>query len=57
LQTSNYIDENPVKAGLVKEAKEWELGGVFHRLYKIFSYITEPDKWMLEDIPIPILVS
>ncbi|MDR0562613.1 MAG: transposase [Spirochaetaceae bacterium] len=36
---SEYIDENPVKAKLVKTAKEWRFGGLFHRLRRIFGII------------------
>jgi REP element-mobilizing transposase RayT len=31
---STYIDENPVKANLVKEAKDWKFGGLFYKLCK-----------------------
>jgi putative transposase len=39
--TSGYIDENPVKAKLVKEAKEWKFGGLFHRLRGIIGLVDE----------------
>jgi hypothetical protein len=31
-RTSAYIDNNPVEANLVKNAKDWRLGGLFHKL-------------------------
>ncbi|MDR2418739.1 MAG: transposase [Treponema sp.] len=29
----NYIDENPVEAGMVAKAEDWEFGGLYHRLH------------------------
>jgi putative transposase len=36
---SKYIDENPVKAKVVQEAKAWRFGGLFHRLWRIGGII------------------
>jgi REP element-mobilizing transposase RayT len=38
---SKYIDENPVKANMVKEPGEWQWGGFFHRLKGNKGIITE----------------
>jgi putative transposase len=35
----NYINENPVKAGLVERAEEWIFGGLYHRLKGLFDLI------------------
>ncbi|MDR3302101.1 MAG: transposase [Spirochaetaceae bacterium] len=40
-RTSKYIDENPVKAKLVKEAKDWKFGGLFHKVRGIIGLIEE----------------
>ncbi|MDR3302305.1 MAG: transposase [Spirochaetaceae bacterium] len=39
VRTSKYIDENPVKAKLVKEAKDWKFGGLFHKIRGIIGLI------------------
>jgi putative transposase len=36
---SDYIDENPVEAGLVADAARWIFGGLFHRLKGIRGLI------------------
>jgi REP element-mobilizing transposase RayT len=38
---SEYIDNNPVKANLVKEAKDWKFGGLFHRIRGIIGLVDE----------------
>ncbi|MDR2537100.1 MAG: transposase [Treponema sp.] len=40
-QVSEYIDNNPVEARLVKDAKNWEFGGLFHKLRRIVGLIDE----------------
>jgi putative transposase len=40
-QVSTYIDENPVKAKLVKEAKDWKFGGLFHQIKGIIGLIDD----------------
>jgi putative transposase len=40
-RTSAYIDENPVKANLVKAAEDWRFGGLFYRLRGLFGLIDE----------------
>jgi putative transposase len=43
-RTSGYIDENPVKANLAKEAQGWRFGGLFHKLRRIIGLVDEvPD--------------
>jgi putative transposase len=57
LRVFEYIDQNPVKAGLVKEARHWEFGGFFHRLHRLFKIITDPDEWTFEGVPIHVPVT
>ncbi|MDR3333350.1 MAG: transposase [Treponema sp.] len=40
-RVSEYIDKNPVKAKLVKESKDWNFGGLFHRIRGIIGLIDE----------------
>jgi putative transposase len=40
-RVSEYIDENPVKANLVKKPEHWRFGGLFHRLRRIFGVIDQ----------------
>jgi putative transposase len=40
-RTSAYIDNNPVAANLVKKAKDWKFGGLFHRLRGITKLVDE----------------
>jgi hypothetical protein len=37
--TSEYIDENPVKAKLVKKAGDWKFGGLFHKIRGIAGLV------------------
>jgi putative transposase len=39
---SAYIDDNPVEAGLVAAAQDWEYGGLFHKLRGIVRLIDIP---------------
>ncbi|MDR3341267.1 MAG: transposase [Treponema sp.] len=39
---STYIDENPLKAGLVEKAVDWVFGGLSHRLRGI--------RWLLDEL-------
>ncbi|MDR0784258.1 MAG: transposase [Treponema sp.] len=51
LQISNYIDENPVKAGLVHRSTDWVFGGLYYWLHKCFDIIddlTEPESLFAE---------
>jgi hypothetical protein len=38
---SEYIDENPVKANLVKKPEQWRFGGLFHRLRRLFGLVDQ----------------
>jgi putative transposase len=38
-----YIDDNPVNAQLVSEARDWEFGGLWHHQRGIPEIIDEPD--------------
>jgi putative transposase len=41
-KVSEYIDNNPVEAGLAAAAKDWEFGGLFHKLRRIVRLIDVP---------------
>ncbi|MDR1867953.1 MAG: transposase [Treponema sp.] len=44
LRVFQYINQNPVKAGLVSQAKEWVFGGLYHYLHTIVHIVpTFPD--------------
>ncbi|MDR1868252.1 MAG: transposase [Treponema sp.] len=40
LRVFRYINQNPVKAGLVEQAKEWIFGGLYHYLHNILHIVT-----------------
>ncbi|MHB9295417.1 transposase [Pillotina sp. SPG140] len=40
LRVFRYINQNPVKAGLVEQAKEWIFGGLYHYLHNIRHIVT-----------------
>ncbi|MHB9296667.1 hypothetical protein PilKf_02442 [Pillotina sp. SPG140] len=40
LRVFRYINQNPVKAGLVRQAKEWIFGGLYHYLHNITHIVT-----------------
>ncbi|MHB9296521.1 putative REP-associated tyrosine transposase [Pillotina sp. SPG140] len=40
LRVFRYINQNPVKAGLVRQAKEWVFGGLYHYLHNIVHIVT-----------------
>ncbi|MDR2807414.1 MAG: transposase [Spirochaetaceae bacterium] len=44
----NYIDQNPVKAGLVKEPREWKYSGAHHREHGITRIISFVDDTILK---------
>jgi putative transposase len=48
LRIVEYIDNNPVAAGFVKEAKDWEFGGLFHHIMRCIDIVLPPDKTILE---------
>jgi putative transposase len=42
-QTSTDIDDDPVKENLVKKAKDWKFGGMFHKVQRII--------WLVDILP------
>jgi putative transposase len=40
LTVYNYIDRNPVKAGLAQEPGDWEWGGAYHRKQGIMGIVS-----------------
>jgi putative transposase len=57
-RTSGYIDENPVKANLTKEAKDWIFGGLFHKLRRIVGLVDEvTDSELFFSVNTPMAVS
>ncbi|MHB9296397.1 hypothetical protein PilKf_02160 [Pillotina sp. SPG140] len=40
LRVFQYINQNPVKAGSVRQAKEWIFGGLYHYLHNILHIVT-----------------
>jgi REP element-mobilizing transposase RayT len=43
IDTFKYITENPVKAEMVKEPKEYRFGGLYYILKGIFEIVDKPD--------------
>ena len=43
IDTFNYICDNPVKADMVKEAKDYRYGGLYYILKGIFDIVDRPD--------------
>ena len=43
IDTFNYICDNPVKADMVKEAKDYRYGGFYYILKGIFDTVDRPD--------------
>ena len=44
LHTIMYIDENPIRAGLVSYPWNWRFGGLWHHRKKIFTIVEKPDE-------------
>jgi putative transposase len=42
LRVRGYIEENPVKAGLVERAAEWVYGSLYYRLHGWSELLDEP---------------
>jgi putative transposase len=42
LRVRGYIEENPVKAGLVERAAEWVYGSLYHRLHRRSDLLDDP---------------
>lgn len=47
-ETFKYIDENPIKAGLVKRARDWIYGGLHHALNRITLILRERTEWSIQ---------
>lgn len=47
LRAFDYIDNNPVKAGLVKEKSSWIFGGLYHRCQGRWDIIDPPPLWLM----------
>jgi putative transposase len=54
---STYIDENPVKANLVKEAKDWKFGGLFYKSNKHQGMFTLVDEFLAGELFFPPVFS
>ena len=46
LRTILYIEENPVKAGLVDTSDVWIWGSRWHRRNRRLAFLSEPDSWL-----------
>jgi putative transposase len=46
-----YIDDNPVKAGLVKKAEDWVFGGLYHHRQGIEGVVDALKERILERLP------
>ena len=46
-----YIDDNPVKAGLVHQPEEWKFGGLWHHKMGILKIVKELNASMLPLLP------
>ncbi|GHU35756.1 hypothetical protein FACS1894172_17960 [Spirochaetia bacterium] len=43
----NYIDRNPVAAGLVEKPEEWRYSGAYHREHQIDRIVSQVTAWLL----------
>jgi len=51
LQAFEYIDDNPVKANLVADRREWLWGGLWHDRTGCRGVVEAPAAWLLPLIP------
>jgi putative transposase len=51
LRTCMYIDDNPVKAGLVELPWQWEYGGLWHHRRGIVEIVDAPDPITVDFLP------
>ncbi len=51
LRAFEYIDENPVRAGLVARAEQWEYGGLAHHRRGIIGIVEEAGREILAALP------
>jgi putative transposase len=47
----NYIDQNPVKAGIVEHPEDWSWGGLHHHRAGITRIVNAAPEWVLERLP------
>lgn len=45
LRTFQYIDDNPIRAHQVQEAKEWRFGGLWHHRHGFRGIVEELPEW------------
>ena len=43
MDTFNYISDNPVKAGMIRDAQDYRYGGLYYILKGIFDIVDRPD--------------
>ncbi|GHU23702.1 transposase [Spirochaetia bacterium] len=48
----NYIDQNPVKAGIVENPEDWPWGGLHHHRIGDTRIVKAAPEWILERLPI-----
>ena len=46
INTFQYISDNPVKAGICQNAKDYAYGGLFELKWKRFRLLDSPDGWL-----------
>jgi putative transposase len=51
LRVFEYIDNNPVKAGVVKKPGDWPYSGIYHHRNGIFKIVVRPPSWLLSLFP------
>jgi putative transposase len=51
LQVFEYIDDNPVKAGRVKDRRKWRWGGLWHNQTGRRDLVEEPASWLRALLP------
>jgi hypothetical protein len=51
LAVVKYIDDNPVKANLVRDAREWRYGGLWERVHKVSGILCDIDAFFASKYP------
>jgi len=46
----DYIDQNPIKAGLVQNAQDWEASGAYHFANGIRDFVDYVPLWQIEKV-------
>ena len=52
LHVFGYIDENPVRAGLVLRAEQWEYGGLAHHRQGLCGIVEDVEAQVLKAFPL-----